>query len=124
MLAHAGAEQRVIQERGAPGDGERGGGPAVYGFLLQPAKRPAHRADAGAGGARPPGAVPGDDLRRVPRFHPATRFGRQGAASVPAGQSNRRRRRRRRLVVHLQLAATELAIYIYVSSSARPAGFS
>lgn len=78
--SHAGAEQRGVQERGAPGDGQRGGGAAVDGFLLQPAERPAHRADGGAGGARPPGAVPGDDVRRVPRFHPATRLGRQGAA--------------------------------------------
>ena len=108
MHMPAGAEQRGVQERGAPGGGERGGGAAVDGLLLQPAERPADRADAGAGGARPPGAVPGDDVRRVPRLHPAAGPGRQGAAPVAAGKGRRRSCRRpscRRLAV-LSLAHT------------------
>ena len=86
----AGAEQRGVQERGAPGDGERGGGAPVAGLLLQPAERRPGGAHAGAGGAGKPGAVPGDDLRRVPRAHPPARSQRQGAATVAAELPRRR----------------------------------
>ncbi|EEE58851.1 hypothetical protein OsJ_10442 [Oryza sativa Japonica Group] len=51
------------------------------------------------GAAGPPGALPADDLRRVPRAHPAVRPQRQGAAPVSADGNRHLRRPSRRYCV-------------------------
>lgn len=89
---HAGADERDVPERGAPGDGERRRRAAVGGALLQPQERPPAGAHAGTRLAGPPSALQSHDLRRVPHVHPPQGTPGKEPGRLPQGHRRRRRK--------------------------------
>lgn len=77
-----GTEQCKLQERRASSDGELRVRAPINGVLLQPEERLAARPDPGARNAKSAGAIPADDLRRIPFVHPATGTEREVTSGV------------------------------------------